>query len=94
MVIKKILLPVEVYSACDSVELLLNGTSLGMKPTSRITEFKAKWQVPYQQGALIAKGFVKGEKVAKRELKSAGEPYKIKLTTDRQMIQANKQDLS
>ena len=40
----------EVYSAYDSIELSLNGTSLGMKPTSRITEFKAKRQVPYQQG--------------------------------------------
>ena len=65
MVIKKILLPVEVYSACDSVELLLNGTSLGMKPTSRITEFKAKWQVPYQQGTLITEGSVKVKRLPK-----------------------------
>lgn len=83
--IKKKLLPVEVYSACESVELLLNSTSLGIKPTSRITEFNAKRQVPYQQGTLIAEGFVKGK----------GCQKKIeKLATDRQMIKANKQDLS
>lgn len=87
-------LPVEVYSACDSVELLLNGKSLGFKTTSRATEFKAKWQVAYQQGTLTAIGFEHGIETTKSELKSADKPYKIKLTADKQIMNANKQDLS
>jgi len=87
-------LPVEVYSACDSVELLLNGKSLGFKTTSRATEFKAKWQVAYQRGTLTAIGFEHGIEATKSELKSADKPYKIKLIADRQIIKANKQDLS
>jgi len=38
------------YSACDSVQLLLNDKVIGAKTTSRETEFKATWQVPYEQG--------------------------------------------
>jgi beta-galactosidase len=87
-------LPVEVYSACDSVELLLNGKSLGTKVTSRATQFKAQWQVAYVTGKLRAVGFIKGKEAAKSELVTAGKPYKIKLIADRQTIKANNQDLS
>jgi beta-galactosidase len=87
-------LPVEVYSACDSVELILNGKSIGIKSTSRATEFKAKWQVPYQQGTLIALGFKNNRTIAKSELITADKPYKIKLKADRDTIKADNQDLS
>jgi len=87
-------LTVDVYSACDSVELFLNSKSLGVEKTSRATEFKAKWQVPYRSGTLSAVGYIKGEKTEKCELVTAGKPYQIKLTADRQTIKADKQDLS
>lgn len=82
-----------VYSSCDQVELFLNGKSLGRKTTNRSTEFKASWQVIYQPGTLKAVGYKRGKKANVTELKSAGEPAKIKLSTDRHEIKADGQDL-
>jgi beta-galactosidase len=86
-------LQVIVYSAYDSVELHLNGKSLGKKQTNRSTEFKAIWSVPYKKGSLIATGFIGNNKAETCELITTGKPYKIKLTPDRNAITANKQDL-
>ncbi|HEX8658847.1 MAG TPA: glycoside hydrolase family 2 TIM barrel-domain containing protein, partial [Hymenobacter sp.] len=36
-------LQVRAYSSCEQVELVLNGKSLGRKPTSRATRFTATW---------------------------------------------------
>ncbi|HEY4786726.1 MAG TPA: glycoside hydrolase family 2 TIM barrel-domain containing protein, partial [Bacteroidales bacterium] len=82
------------YSSCDSVSLFLNNKLMGTKGTSRETEFKATWQVPYESGMLKAFGYVKGIKVAEWELVTAGKPAKIKLTADRKTIKADGQDLS
>ncbi|MCK4814481.1 glycoside hydrolase family 2 protein, partial [bacterium] len=40
-------LEVEVYCAFETVELFLNGESLGKKETNRGTQWIAKWEVPY-----------------------------------------------
>jgi beta-galactosidase len=82
------------YSACDSVQLLLNNKLVGMKLTSRATEFKATWQVPYQKGILKAVGYIKGVKAAEWQLTTAIKPAKIHLTADRTSIKADGQDLS
>jgi beta-galactosidase len=76
------------------VELLLDGKSLGKKPTNRSTKFIAVWHVPFQPGTLKAVGYAGKKKVGFSELKSAGEPVNIKLSADRTMIRADGQDLS
>jgi beta-galactosidase len=86
-------LQVVVYSAYDSVELHLNGKSLGKKQTDRSTEFKAIWSVPYEKGSLVATGFMGNNKTETCELITTGKPYKIMLKPDRNTITANKQDL-
>lgn len=87
-------LEVTVYSSCETVELFLNGKSLGKKPTNRSTQFMATWQVPYTAGNLKAVGY-KGKKIVNTsELFTANEPAKIQLTADRTQINANGQDLS
>jgi beta-galactosidase len=87
-------LEVNVYSSCEEVELLLNGKSLGRKATNRSTEYSAVWQVPYQPGELMAKGYTNGRQVSSAVLKSAGSVQRLKLTPDRGSIAANSQDLS
>jgi beta-galactosidase len=82
------------YSACDSVQLLLNNKLLGTRLTSRATEFKATWQVPYQKGTIKAVGYIKGVKAAEWQLISANKPARIHLTADRTMIKADGEDLS
>jgi beta-galactosidase len=87
-------LTVVAYSACDSVQLILNNRVIGTKATSRKTEFKATWQVPYEQGSLKTIGYINGIKKAESMLKTAKVPTKIHLSADRTIIKANGQDLS
>ncbi len=82
------------YSACDSVQLFLNGKPFEVKTTSRATEFKASWQIPYEKGVLKAIGYIRGAKAAEWQLVTAGKPAKIRLTADREMIKADGRDLS
>ena len=87
-------LTVVAYSACDSVQLILNNKIIGTKTTSRKTEFKAAWKVPYEQGTLKTIGYTKGIKTDECKLITAKEPVKIHLTADRTTIKADGQDLS
>jgi beta-galactosidase len=85
---------VNVYSSCDEVKLLLNGKSLGKKPTNRSTKFMAVYQVPYKAGELKAIGYSNGKQVNTSVLKTADEPTQIKLSAGRNTIGANNKDLS
>jgi beta-galactosidase len=85
---------VNVYSSCEQVELLLNGKSLGKKPTDRTTKYLASWQVPYQSGIIKAVGYNGRKQVSVSELKTSGDPAQIKLTADRLNIKSDGQDLS
>ncbi|MEO7960639.1 MAG: DUF4982 domain-containing protein, partial [Ginsengibacter sp.] len=86
---------VDIYSSCTSVELFLNGKSLGKKATNRSTKFMAAWQVPYKAGVLKAVGYdAKNKMINTATLASAEKPATIKLTADRSIIKANNQDLS
>jgi len=87
-------LEVQVYSQCDQVELFLNGKSIGKKDCNRSTEFIAKWNVPYQAGMLKAVGYKNKKQIGVCELKTTGEPVRLKLTADRTELKNNNQDLS
>jgi beta-galactosidase len=87
-------LEINAYSSCEEVELFLNGKSFGRKPTNRSTQFIAAWQLPYQPGTLQAVGYDGGQKVGIAELRSAAAPSQIKLQADREILQANGEDLS
>ncbi len=86
-------LEVNVYSSCDEVELFLNGKSLGKKPTNRSNQFTAIWNVPYKSGILKAVGIVGKKEIKIAELKTAGETHHLQLTPDRNLINADGQDL-
>jgi beta-galactosidase len=77
---------VDVYSASETVELLLNGESLGTKVAERCA---ATFEVPYRPGTLEAVG---SNPVAECALRTVGEPARIRLTPDRETIHGN--DLS
>jgi|GEM_PF-640587 len=87
-------LTVVAYSACDSVQLLLNDKVISTKNTSRATEFKAAWQVPYIPGTLKTKGYLNGAVIAESKLQTASTPARIHLSADRTTIEADGQDLS
>jgi beta-galactosidase len=72
---------VEVYSNCKEVELFLNGRSLGTK-TINADASPRNWQVPFAPGTLKAVGRNDAQAVASDELRTAGKPAKIILTTN------------
>ncbi len=80
--------PIDVwcFSNCDSVELFLNGKSLGtriMKKDSHV-----QWSVNYEPGTLEAHGWRDGKMLVTKE-ETTGKPVSIKLTPDRDTILAN-----
>jgi len=84
---------VDVYSACEKVELFLNGQSLGVKPSTKAERFIANFEVPYTAGELKAVSYI-GEKPAiEYSIKTASQPASIRLTPDRAAIQAEAGDL-
>ena len=72
---------VEIYSNCKEVELFLNGKSLGTK-TINADASPRNWQVPFAPGTLKAVARNDGKIVATRELRTAGSPKGIVLSTD------------
>ncbi|HZL11986.1 MAG TPA: glycoside hydrolase family 2 TIM barrel-domain containing protein [Prolixibacteraceae bacterium] len=76
---------VQVYSNCDEVELFINGTSLGakLKPED---DSPRSWDVTFEKGSLKAVARNNGKEVATDELKTAGAPATIILTSDKSKI--------
>jgi beta-galactosidase len=93
-------IPVFVYTNGDCAELFLNGKSLGKqckKPDSEKSyeRFRLIWdEVTYQPGELKAVAYNKGIMIGESFIKTAGEPYQIKLTPDRNNLKSNGMDLS
>ena len=84
---------VTVYSHCQVVKLELNGKIVGEQsiPENSIT---ATFNILYEAGTLLAKGFENGKEVGTTVLKTVGSPVAIKLVTDRPQIKVNRNDLS
>jgi len=87
-------IPVWCYSNCESVELFLNGKSLGEKKFSDTRNLHLEWKVPYAPGTLKAVAKNNGRVVGTDEIQTAGAPAKIRLTPDRTEINADGEDLS
>ena len=83
-----------VYSNCDSVELFLNGASLGSKSFTSSSTASLGWTVPWASGALVAKGTKGGTVVATDEVDTAGVAAKVGLAVDRTTIGADGWDLA
>ncbi len=88
-------IPVWCFSNGDSVELFLNGQSLGEKNFKETkTRFHLEWQVPYTPGILKAVAKKDGKIVATDEVRTAGAPAKLLLSPDHNKIAADGEDLS
>jgi beta-galactosidase len=85
---------VDVYSADDEVELLLNGVSLGRKPAGAAAQNKVSFEVSYAPGALEAVAYSGGTETGRTTLATAGAPAALRLTPDRATIGAAAGDLS
>lgn len=73
------------YNNADEVELFINGNSQGIS-TKTPERLHAQWRVVFEPGTLTAVSRRDGREVARREIKTAGLPYAIRLTPDRQKL--------
>jgi beta-galactosidase len=87
------LLPLDAYSNCESVELFVNGESLGRKTTAEVTNAVFHWNVPFKPGELKAVGVRAGQTVEARLL-TAGKAARIELVADRTRLAGDGRDVA
>jgi hypothetical protein len=75
-------IPVEIYTNCDAVELLLNGGSLGEKPIADRLLPALLWAVPNEAGMLEVVGKKAGVVAARFQLKTIGQAERLELSPD------------
>jgi beta-galactosidase len=86
--------PVHVFTSGDEAELFLNDQSLGRKKKGE-SEYRLRWDdVTYQPGTLKVVAYKNGKAWATDEVKTAGEPAKLKLEVDRRKIFGGGTDLA
>jgi beta-galactosidase len=81
-----------VFGNGDTVELFLNGESLGKKPMPKYRHIE--WSVPYAPGALVARSYVNGKLTATDRVETTGSPAALKVTTLKSTIPANGEECS
>jgi beta-galactosidase len=107
-------IPVLCYTNCETVELFLNGKSIGEKRMefprqgtsggwnryenpqvfATTADLHLSWDVPYEPGVLKATGKRDGKFVCSEEIITAGSPNQIRLTADRNLIDADTRDVT
>jgi len=87
-------IPVWVYSNGDTVELFLNGKSLGKKtPGTKWDEMQCQWLVGWTPGELKAVAYHKGNPIAEQVIRTAGAPARIALSVDGEPLAATGKDI-
>lgn len=81
-----------VHSNLDSVELFLNGLTLGSKRIEPLTHLE--WKVKYEPGVLEARGTKEGKVVTVEKRETTGSPASLRLTADRPEINANGEEVA
>ena len=83
------------YSSCASVELFLNGVSLGKKTLSqRGSKNQYAYTVAYAAGTLVANGYdASGNLIAQDIQYTAGAPAKLVLSSDKTAVNTASDDL-
>jgi beta-galactosidase len=74
------------------VEVFLNGKSQGSKNVQPLTHLE--WKVKYEPGVLEARGTKDGKVVLTKKRETTGEPLSIRLTPDRNEINADGEDIA
>jgi beta-galactosidase len=81
-----------VYSNLDSVELFLNGNSLGAKDVKK--DSHVAWLVPYAPGAIEARGSKGGQVVMTTKRETTTAAAKLVMKADRQELRADGEDVA
>lgn len=77
---------IEVYSNCEVVRLELNDESLGSQKLPEDAGPRT-WKVPFEAGRLVAIGLDEDSEVARHELRTAGPPAGLLVTSDQEHLE-------
>jgi beta-galactosidase len=91
--------PVYCYTNYPKAELFVNGVSAGIRQknkSDKYSRYRLMWKdVTYQPGEIKVVAYDENNQaVAEQIIKTAGEPYSLKLTADRAKIKSGRKDLS
>lgn len=91
--------PVYCYTNYPKAELFVNGVSAGVRQkdkSNKYTRYRLMWNdVVYQPGEIKVVAYDDQNKaVAEKIIRTAGEPYTVRLTADRNKIKCDGKDLS
>lgn len=81
------------YNQADEVELFVNGVSQGTRSKTPDC-LHASWRVKYEPGSVKVVARKDGKTVGEKEIRTAGEPWQIRLVPDRTQLAADGKDLS
>jgi beta-galactosidase len=81
------------FTNCESVELILNGESMGEKYLKDFPNHIMTWYVPYAEGTIEAIGRTNGEIGASHLMQTAGKAKQVVLKPEILEIQANGTDI-
>ena len=84
---------VDIYSAAQEVELIVNGTSLGRKPVGKANGFKTRFETVYVAGKIEAVSYNEDTEISRDTLYTVGMSYAIRLSPEKTVIAADGQDL-
>ena len=85
---------VHVYTRSQLVKLELNGKVIGEQTVDETKSITATFEVPYEPGTLTARCFDNGKETASETIKTVGIPASIRMKADREVIKADRNDLS
>ncbi|MFC0512851.1 sugar-binding domain-containing protein [Mucilaginibacter angelicae] len=85
---------VDCFTNCQETELFLNGKSLGKQLRSTARGQVPSWEVDYQPGELVVKGYNNGIEVCTNSIKTAGDAYRLKTIADNSSFGSNTKSLS
>ncbi len=74
---------IQVYGGGDSVELFVNGRSLGVQSCGRETGFETQYNTVYEPGELIAVAYENGAEIGRTSLKTSGKAAKLALGVEK-----------
>lgn len=75
-------LQVELYTSCDEVRLWRNGQDVGHARLSPADRNRARFDVAYEPGELLAVGYLAGREVARHRLQTTGTPVRVVASAD------------
>ncbi len=85
---------VEVYADADEVELLVNGRSMGRRPSGAPHRYRSEFETVYEPGLLEAVAWRAGAESGRAALRSATGPVLLDARVDRPVIHAGPGDLA